>query len=249
MHKSTYQPLSQHSGSQAFSDNVSQIPSPMNILWFVASSCVCLGALAGTLACVASFEWVDSMEMGYLFLFGFILAVLDAPFVSHLESFTRARILIGRYCHMLTRLLGKSAVFTFLGCALFSSMWANLESYVFLISAVLLGFLVVAVGVLTGLVAVVKSVHLDKVRRHFRMDTEAIGDNALSKAYGEHALLHPNLGMTRNEFSKMANHTCGIGFESSDLPFVFNSLSCSPKKDAVSLTDLHAWVQGSMVFL
>jgi hypothetical protein len=247
--KPAYQALVQENGSHILNDDSSSAPHLMNMAWFAASSCVCLGALAGAVACISSFELVDSLEMGYLFLFGAILATLDMPFASHIQLVPRTRISIGRYFHILTRLVGKSAVLTFLGCALFSSMWANLESMWLLVLAVVFGFFVVAVGVITGLIAVIKSVHLDKVRRHFLMDAEAIGDNALSKAYDEHAIVHPDQGMTPNEFSKMVSDARGIGFENSDLTFIFNTLSSSPKKDAVSLTDLHAWLQGSMVFL
>jgi hypothetical protein len=247
--KHTYQELAQHNDLHAVSEDISRALSPINIAWFIASSCVCLGALVGTIACLTSFEWVDSLEMGYLFLFGAMLAILHMPFLCHLEFVLRNRTLIGRYLHILTRIAGKSAAFVFLGCALFSSMWANLESHILLSLAAVLGFLVVAVGVLSGFVAIVKSVNLDKVRKYFRMDGEAIGDNALSKSYDEHALLHPHQGMTRNEFNKMANDVRGIGFESSDLLLIFNALSSNPKRDAVSLADLHAWVHGSMIFL
>jgi len=247
--KHAYQELAQHNDLHAFNEDSSGAPSLISIVWFIASSCVCLGALVGTVACLISFEWVDSLEMGYLFLFGAILAMLHTPFLCHIQLVPRTRIIIGRYFHILTRVMGKSAAFLFLGCALFSSMWANLESKLLLALAVIVGLLVVIVGVLSGLIAVVKSVNLDKVRKHFRMDGEAVGANALSKSYDEHALVHPHLGMTRNEFSKMANDVRGIGFETSDLTLIFNALSSSPKRDAVSLTDLHAWVQGSMVFL
>jgi hypothetical protein len=249
MQKPVYEALGQDNNSQVLIDDRSSAPSLMNIMWFAASSCVCLGALAGALACFTTFQLIDFLEMGYLFLFGAILAMLDIPFFSHIQLIPRARISIGRYFHVLTRLVGKSLVFTFLGCALFSSMWANLESTWLLVLAVVFGLFVFAVGILTGVTAIVKSVHLDKVRRHFHMDAEAVGDNALSKAYDEHALLHPHLGMTVNEFSKMVSDVRGIGFESSDLSFIFNTLSSSPKKDAVTLTDLHAWSRGSMVFL
>merc|ERR1719460_894915 len=213
------------------------------MLWFGASIGICIGALLGAIACLTSFEWVDSMEMGYLLLFGAIMAILDSPLFNQIQVVPKMRQRISRYFHLLTRVIGKSAVLLFLGCALFSAMWTNLESPFFLILAVALGLFIVTVGMLSGAIAIVKSANLDKVRKHFCMDSEAVGHNALASAYDTHALLQPQLGMTQSEFNKMATDARGVAFEKSDLPLIFNALSNSPKKDAITLTDLHAWVQ------
>merc|ERR1712232_224449 len=135
-------------------------------------------------------------------------------------------------------MMGKSLVLFFLGSALFASMWTNLESPILLFLAVILGLFTVAVGILSGVMAVVKSVSLDKVRKYFRMDGEAVGQNALSSAYAKHALLQPQLGLTQSEFNKLAEDAKGVAFAASDLPLIFNALSSSPKKDAITLTDL-----------
>merc|ERR1712072_714188 len=58
-----------------------QLPktTPLTLLWFGAASAVVLGAFLGALACLSSFELVDSLEMWYLVVFGMILAILDTP--------------------------------------------------------------------------------------------------------------------------------------------------------------------------
>lgn len=223
--------------------------TPLTLLWFGASCSVVLGAFLGALACLSSFELVDSLQMWYLVLFGLILATLDTPVMGHVSIIPAMRGHIGRYIHLLTRMIGKSAVFMFLGCALFSAMWANVESVLLKVMAVLLGLFIVSVGLISGALALLKSTQLNKVRQHFQGDGEAVGHNALSQAYERHARLHSQLGMTPHEFNQMANETKGISFDGSDLYLVFNALASSPKRDAISLTDLHAWVKGSMVFL
>jgi hypothetical protein len=187
--------------------------------------------------------------MWYLLLFGMILAVLDMPIFGSAKFVPAVRTHIGRYIHLLTRMVGKSAVFTFLGCALFSAMWTNVESVFLKVLAVVLSFFVVAVGLISLALGMMKSTHLNKIRQHFQGDAEAVGHNALSQAYERHARLQPQLGMTPQEFNQMANESKGISFDSSDLSLIFNALASSPKREAITLTDLHAWVKGSMVFL
>jgi hypothetical protein len=94
-----------------------------------------------------------------------------------------------------------------------------------------------------------KSTNLNKVRRHFQGDAEAVGHNALAAMYQKHARLQPQLGMTPQEFNHMASESQGLSFDNSDLHLIFNALASSPKRDALTLTDLHAWVKGSMVFI
>jgi hypothetical protein len=228
------------------------VPSPVaiiNYLWFFASISVCVGASMGAVACLTSFEWVDSIEMCYLFIFGAIMAVLENPFSKQGRFVADASQRVCRYFHLLTRVIGKSVVLFFLGCALFSAMWTNLEGALLLFFAVVLGLFTVTIGMLSVTIAIVKSLHLDNIRKYFHMDGEAIGHNALASAYDKHALVHPQLGMTPSEFNNLATDVRGLSFEHSDLPLIFNALSSSPNKSALTLTDLHAWVQGSLVLL
>jgi len=241
-----------HGGSPRLDKETVSFPhktSPLTLLWFGASCSVMLGAFLGAVACLSSFELVDSLEMWYLVAFGLILATLDTPVMGHVSIVPAMRGHIGRYIHLLTRMVGKSAIFMFLGCALFSAMWSNVESVLLKVMAVLLGLFVVLVGLISGALALLKSTQLHKVRQHFQGDSEAIGHNALSQAYERYARLQPQLGMTPQEFNQMANATTGISFDFNDLSLIFNALASSPKREAITLTDLHAWVKGSMVFL
>lgn len=223
--------------------------TPITLIWFAAAISIVFGAFLGALACLISLEWVDTLEMSYLLVFGALLAVLDMPNLTQMAAGAAMRLRIARYMHILTRVSGKSVVFLFLGCALFSAMWSNLEHVVFLVLAVLIGLFVVGVGLLSLGLGLHKSVHLNKLRQHFCQDGEAFGHNAVSQMYERHARLQPQLGMTSQEFNQMATDSRGIAFEKTDLPLIFNALSSSPKKDALTLTDLHAWVQGQLVLL
>lgn len=223
--------------------------TPITLIRFAAAISIVFGAFLGALACLTSLEWVDTLEMSYLLVFGALLAVLDMPNFTQIASGAAMRLRIARYMHILTRVSGKSVVFLFLGCALFSAMWSNLEHVVLLVLAVLIGVFVVSVGLLSVAIGLHRSMHLDKIRQHFRQDGEAVGHNAVSHMYERYARLQPKLGMTPQEFNQMATDARGVVFEKSDLPLVFNALSSSPKKDALTLTDFHAWVQGTMVIL
>jgi hypothetical protein len=217
-------------------------------MWFLASISVCIGGFVGAIVCFTSFEWIDCIEMCYLLIFGAIMAVLESPLFNHFHFVPNTHARIGRYFHLLTRVAGKSVVLLFLGCALFSAMWTNLESKILLFAAVVLSTFTVTVGMVSLAFTVVKSVHLNKVRKHFRMEGEA-GHNALATTYDKYALTQPQLGMTPGEFNKMVNDMKGLNFEKGDLLLIFNALASSPQKDATTLIDLQAWVQGYMVFL
>merc|ERR1719428_2311134 len=101
-----------------------------------------------------SFEWVDALEMGYLFLFGMLLAVLDTPLFNQMQIVAEIRVAIGKYIAILQRVTGKGATYIFLGCALWSSMFANVEGGFMLFVAALIGIFVVFIGVFSLAIAV-----------------------------------------------------------------------------------------------
>jgi len=226
-----------------------QNPSPINIIWFAAAGAIILGAIMGGLACTFSLEWVDALEMAYLGVFGLVMAVLDTPVLTNIKIIPQLRIAIGRYVHLLTRVAGKGLVFLFLGCVLWSSMWANLENAFLLFCSVLFGGFVVLVGLTTGAVSVSKSISLDKVRKHFRQDGGAIGQGALPGMYQKHARLQPGLGVSPLEFNGMVNDCRGVNFDEGDLRLIFNALASAPRRNVISLADLQAWISGPMVLL
>jgi len=216
--------------------------NPMNLIWFAAACSVMLGASISFVSELFSFEWVDALEMGYLFIFGLLLAVLDTPLFNQVAIVSELRTGIGKYIAVLQRVTGKGAAYIFLGCALWSSMFANVEGGFLLFLAVLIGLFVVFIGVFSMAIAILKSRNLNLVRLELRKE-----DTSLRQMYDMHAKMNPQAGITQEEFKKMTPYARGVSFEQSDIKLIFNALSSNPRRDVISLDDLTAWVNGTMM--
>jgi len=214
----------------------------MNLIWFAAACSVMLGASISFVSELFSFEWVDALEMGYLFIFGLLLAVLDTPLFNQVAIVSELRTGIGKYIAVLQRVTGKGAAYIFLGCALWSSMFANVEGGFLLFLAVLIGLFVVFIGVFSMAIAILKSRNLNLVRLELRKE-----DTSLRQMYDMHAKMNPTAGITQEEFKKMTPYARGVSFEQSDIKLIFNALSSNPRRDVISLDDLTAWVNGTMM--
>jgi len=155
------------------------------------------------------------------------------------------RTAIGKYIAALQRVTGKGVTYVFLGSALWSSMFANMSGFLLFVSA-LIGIFVVFIGVVSLVVAVLKSRNLDLVRQELRKD----GAGSLQTMYDMHAKMHPQYGITQEEFKKLTPYARGVVFEPPDIRLIFNALSSNPRRDVISRDDLAAWVNGdSMVFI
>jgi len=219
--------------------------NPMNLIWFAAACSVMIGASISCITLLFSLEWVDALEMAYLFFFGMLLAVLDTPLFNNVQFVSDLRTGIGKYIAVLQRVTGKGATYIFLGCALWSSMYANVEGGVMLFLAVLIGLFVLFVGSFSMAIAILKSRNLNLVRLELRK--EPMG---MKHMYDIHAKMNPMAGLTQEEFKNMTPHARGVAFETPDIKLIFNALSSNPRRDVISSDDLAAWVQGShMVFI
>merc|ERR1719460_2776978 len=92
---------------------------------------------------IMSLEWVDALEMAYLFLFGLLLATVDTPLFTSLGMVVHIRQACNRFLALVTRVTGKGIVYMFLGCTLWSSMWENLEDGIELFLTFFLGIFIV----------------------------------------------------------------------------------------------------------
>merc|ERR1719199_939924 len=81
--------------------------NPMSLIWFAAACSVMFGSLISFFSELFSLEWVDALEMGYLFIFGFLLAVLDTPLFNQVAIVSELRTSIGKYIAVLQRVTGK----------------------------------------------------------------------------------------------------------------------------------------------
>jgi len=219
--------------------------SPLNLIWFAAACSVMLGSFISCITLILSLEWVDALEMAYFFMFGMLLAVLDTPLFNQVQIVAELRTAIGKYINILQRVTGKGTTYIFLGCALWSSMYSNVEGGFMLVLAALIGGFVVLIGFASTVIAVLKSRNLNLVRLELRKEPMS-----LKQMYDMHAKMNPTAGITQEEFKQMTPYARGVSFEAPDIKLIFNALSSNPRRDVISLDDLTSWVNGNhMVFI
>lgn len=218
----------------------------MNIIWFAAACCVMLGAIISFITEIFELQWVDALEMVYLFFFGSILCVLDTPLFAQMLMVSDLKRAVGRYIALLNRVTGKGIVYIFLGSALWSHMWINLKDSGFLLFlSVLFGLFITFVGFASLTIAAIKSRNLNLVRLELKKD----GPASLNNLYELHARMQPQLGITQEEFKKLTPYARGVQFESSDVKLIFNALSSHPTRQYISIQDLQNWVNSSVVLI
>jgi len=218
---------------------------PWSFMWFGAAFCVMVGAVISFVQEIFSLEWIDALEMAYLFFFGVLLAIVDTPLFSTINIVTHIRQAVNRFVAILTRVTGKGVVFMFLGCTLWSSMWANVEGGFLLFLAFFLGTVIELTGVISIILGVIKSRNLNLVRTALKKDSKA-----LTAQYQQFARMNPNTGLTPEEFERMSmSLPTPVRFEGSDLRLVFSGISTDPNRMFISYEDLDQWVTGGFVFI
>jgi len=210
-------------------------------MWFGAANCVMIGALISFINEVFSLEWVDALEMAYMFLGGLLMATVDTPLFTGFNCVNTVRHGVNRFLALLTRVTGKGVVFCFFGCTLWSSMFANLEGGFLLVLACLLGVFIFLTGIISVLLGAMKSRNLNAVR------LELLKHENVQQMYDAHAKTRPEVGLTCEEFNKMSPYLRGVQFEGSDLKFIFNALSSDPSRQFLSMHDMTEWVQGGWI--
>lgn len=217
---------------------------PWTYLWFVGSLCVMTGAVIAMVQEIETIEWIDALESAYLFLVGLILAFVDTPVFTNLGMVVHFRQAANRFLAIVTRVTGKGVVFCFLGCTLWSSMWSNLEGGIHFVVAFFLGIFILATGLISIFLGILKSKNLNAVRTQLKKDDAAINQ------YSKFAQANPELGLDDEEFARLAiSQIHPVRFEGSDLRLVFSGISSDPNRMYISQQDLDKWVQGGWVFV
>lgn len=230
--------------------------------FFAAACSTMLGAFIGGICLFFSFELVDFLEMCYILLFGGVLALMDTPCFKTMKTVKDHREYFSKYVNILTRVTGKGIAFLFLGCALFSTMWDNLESTGLKILAFVLCMIPIIVGIAALVIGFIKSQKLNKARIVFAQE----GEN-MAALYDQHARTYGGHhgGLTMLEFSDMTFKTMGFRWEDTDLKLIFNALVSNPawRTNVTNFTsygqqhtdmakipkeDLLGWVRGGMVW-
>jgi len=237
------------------------VTTSMNLVFFAAACCVMLGSAIGGIFLFFSFELVDFLEMCYFFMFGATLAVLDTPFLKTIKAMGDLKMYIGKYVNILTRVTGKGVAFIFLGAALFSTMWSNLEGAFLLFLSVVVSLVPFVVGVIAVVIGVMKSQKLGKARRHLEMSN-------VDTQYDRYAQTFrgPMGGLSPNEFNSLTMENGGFKWEDPDLKLIFNALVSDPawrinpaaqtnaggrpaEEPKIPKEDFLAWVKGGYVAL
>jgi len=228
-------------GSQAAYLNRPSTINPMNLIWFAAACSVMFGSTISFFSKLFSLEWVDALQMGFLSIFGLLLAVLDTPLFNQVAIVGEMRVGIGKYIAALQRVTGKGATYIFLGSASFMAVRPPSSLAVRVIAA-LIGVFVVLVGCFSLYIAILKSKNLNLVRLELRKEPMS-----LKQMYDTYAKMNPTAGITQEEFKKMTPYARGVSFEQADIKLIFNALSTNPRRDVISLEDLTSWVNGDMM--
>lgn len=238
-----------------------QTTTSMNLVFFGAAGCVMFAACIAGIALLYSLELVDFLQMCYLFMFGAVLAVLDTPFFKTIKAMGDLKMYIGKYVNLLTRVTGKGVTFVFVGSALFSAMWDNLEGGFMLFLSVVLCAFPTAVGFIAIVIGIMKSQKLSKARKHVAM-------GALEQRYDQWAQTYRGAtgGLTPAEFNGLTMENGGFKWEDADLKLIFNALVSNPAwrinsasqyqggqptgdEPKIPKEDLMSWVRGGMVWL
>lgn len=200
-----------------------QTTTSMNLVFFGAAGCVMFAACIAGIALLYSLELVDFLQMCYLFMFGAVLAVLDTPFFKTIKAMGDLKMYIGKYVNLLTRVTGKGVTFVFVGSALFSAMWDNLEGGFMLFLSVVLCAFPTAVGFIAIVIGIMKSQKLSKARKHVAM-------GALEQRYDQWAQTYRGAtgGLTPAEFNGLTMENGGFKWEDADLKLIFNALVSNP---------------------
>jgi len=244
-----------------------QSPSRMNLVFFAGACCLIVGSFIGF--CIAFFrpQFVDVIEMAYIFMFGVILAVLDTPFFKTIKAMGDFKMYIGKYINILTRVTGKGLAFLFLGSDLFCVLWelgaddSNSSHVAIKVFAVLACFIPVVVGLAAIVIGIMKSWKLQKARKHIEMAA------TLEQRYDTWAQTYRDAqgGLTPLEFNQLTMDNGGFKWEDADLKLIFNALVSNPAwrinatstqggrssadEPKIPKEDLMSWVKGGMVFL
>lgn len=235
--------LNQNPNAKGYNISAASYVYPWSFMWFGASLCVMTGSIVSFVNLVISLEWVDALEMAYFFFFGLLLATIDTPLCPTFQLVNTVRQGAHRFVALLTRMTGKGLVYMFLGCTLWSSMWSNLEEWFMKLLAVILGALIFLTGLISVFLGACKSVNLNHVRLELQKHQN------WDQMYDTHAKTQPQLGMTKEEFNKMAQYLRGVSFEGTDLNFVMNCLSSDPNRQFLTRLDLKEWAEQGVVFV
>lgn len=233
------------SGGAKIEETLSRLNCKYQTLFFCAGLAVLLAGIVGLIGSLFTFELANLVDSFFLVIFGLIMMILDVPGSPRWAG--RYRSLCRKYVRFLTRLTGKALWFLFLGCMTACNLWPTEKARGgLLFFAVFISFFIILVSVMGLLIAVRKSVRLEKIRKAVIMGSKGI----VVDAYRKYAMTDPLHGMQFEEFNRMcADHTSGkLQFDITDLGIIYNALD-EHQKSAINEREFCEWASGSMTYI
>lgn len=205
--------------------------------------------LSGTISILESlryFYFTNFVVSTFLIIMGLIMMVLDIPGTPRWAA--KHRILIRKYIKFLTRLTGKSVWFFFLGAISCLNLWPHPknESLFRSFLVVIVSTFIIAVSVVGFLIALRKSLRLEKLKKTIKL----VSKGAYIDCYRKYSVADPDHGMQFEEFNRMcSDHTNGsIYFDFLDLFIIFNALD-EHQKCSINEREFLEWINGPVTYL
>jgi len=235
------------SGGAKIEETLSRLNCKYQTLFFLSSIGVVFASVIGTFASLFSFQLANTVNCIFLCIFGFVMMVLDIPGSPRWAG--RYRQLVRKYARFLTRLTGKSLWLFYLGCSVAVCLWPSKEAtseMMLLFVALVTSFFVVGVSIIGLLIAVRKSLRLEKVRKQLQANYK--GNSA--EVFRKYAIVDPTHGMQLEEFNRMATDLSQgyLHFDVTDLGIIYNALD-EHQKSAVNEREFLEWMQGVMTYV
>eukprot|EP01066_Platyproteum_vivax_P020673 Platyproteum_vivax@DN8601_c0_g1_i1.p1 len=234
-------------GGQKIEDTLSRLNCKYQTLFFLAAIGVVFASIIGVFTSLVFFEVANCINCAFLCLFGFVMMILDIPGTPRWAG--RYRLLVRKYARLLTRLTGKAMAFLYLGSLVAVSLWPRRASgsrMMLIFLALITSFFVVSVSVIGLLIALRKSLRLEKVRKAIQNQYR----HNIADVFRKFAVTDPTHGLQYEEFNRMVtDHTQGrIQFDISDLGIIYNALD-EHQKSAINEREFAEWMHGLMTYL
>ncbi|KAL7067750.1 hypothetical protein ACR3K2_16590 [Cryptosporidium serpentis] len=214
-------------------------------LFFLASGASASAGILAALNSIFGIHPANLINSMFQFIFGVLLMILDVPGSPRWSS--KGRSLIRKEVRFLTHLTGKSLCLLFLSCLTSTTLWPQRRGAGLLALVAFLTSLAVAgVAAIGLLIALQKSVRLERVRKNI----VATKTSTVAEVYRRYAIADPVYGMQFEEFSRMAaDFTNGRQqFGVTDLSIIYNALDDN-QKSGINEREFTEWINGSTVYL
>lgn len=233
------------SGGAKVEETLSRFNCKYQTLFFGAGLGVLFGAIVALIGSLLHLQPANIINSVFLTFFGIIMMILDVPGSPRWAG--RYRQLCRKYCRFLTRLTGKSLWFLFLGSLTACNLWPSKRGAdVLIFVAITLSLFVAAVSIIGLLIAVRKSLRLEKVRKAVQQSCKGV----YVEVYRKYAMTDPQHGMQFEEFNRMcADHTFGkLQLDVTDLGIIYNALD-EHQKSAINEREYTEWLAGTMTYV